>query len=86
MIIETILLTIGVLSIICAMYNIEVAKLYSANDIFLNVEKKREENNFDIDYRTVTRGPGRFGNRYEEDEDGNISVIAEERSSVISYI
>ncbi len=68
------------------MYNIEVAKLYSANDIFLNVEKKREENNFDIDYRTVTRGPGRFGNRYEEDEDGNISVIAEERSSVISYI
>ncbi len=86
MIIETISLAIGVLSIICAMYNREVAKLYSANDIFLNVEKEREKNNFDIDYRTITRGPGRFGNRYEEDKDGNIRVIAEERSSVISYI
>ncbi len=86
MIIETILLAIGVLFIIYAMYNLEIAKLYSANDIFLKVEKTRKDNNFNIDYHTVTRGPGRFGNRYEEDKDGNIRVIAEERSSVISYI
>ena len=86
MIIETILLAIGVLFIIYAMYNLEIAKLYSANDIFLKVEKTRKYNNFNIDYRTVTRGPGCFGNRYEEDKDGNIRVIAEERSSVISYI
>lgn len=68
------------------MYNFELAKLYSANNIFLNVEKKRKENNFNIDFSTVTRGPGRFGNRYEEDVAGSLTVKAEERSSVVSYI
>ena len=86
MIIEAILFSIGGLFIVYAMYNFELAKLYSANNIFLNVEKKRKENNFNIDFSTVTRGPGRFGNRYEEDVAGSLTVKAEERSSVVSYI
>lgn len=85
MIFEIILLSIGGLFIVYAMYNIELAKLYSANDIFLDIEKKRKKNNFNIDFSTVTRGPSRFGNRYSEDTKGNLVVEAEERSSVVSY-
>ena len=83
---DIIMVTLILTSAIYALYNYELAKLFASNSHFLKTENKRKENNFGIDDTLVTRGPSRFGNRYEKNEEGKIIAIPEERSSLVSYI
>ncbi len=86
MFVELILLAGIVISVYFALSNYAEAKLYKSNEELLQEEKKRYKNDFKASGFTTPRGPSMSGNKYVLDENGEIEVVPEERSALISYI
>ena len=83
---ELTLFSIGLIFIIFALYNFELAKLYSCNEKFINNENKRRNLDFKNDNLSCSRRPVSLGNKYIENEQGELVVISQTRSSLITYI